>query len=205
MDSATLWRTKHRHLAITAPRLDGLEFFLRALPLLESRVDYFGQVERAPLVAYSDAEWSPPLHPPLTFDNGLGGRILVDVKSKGCALETPEYICNRLSTRQTQIIPLELLASAGVLNTFAADVAGRDVILFIDNQSVCCALTKGCSKSRDIQTLSTAWHALCMVLKGGVWIEWVPSDSKPADELLRHGKAFFEQDRAFIEDMILPE
>ena len=60
----------------------------------------------------------------------------MDGNNKGCAMETPEHICNALSPRQTQIIPLELLASAGVLNTFAADVAGRDVILFIDNQSV---------------------------------------------------------------------
>ena len=110
-----------------------------------------------------------------------------------------------LALRQTQIIPLELLASAGVLNTFAADVAGRDIILFIDNQSVCCALTKGCSKSRDIQTLSTAWHAMCMVLRCRVWIEWVLSNCNPADELSRYGTAFFEQDRAHIADMILPE
>ena len=157
------------------------------------------------MVVYSDAEWSPPPNPPLAFDKGLGGCIFVDSVRKGCALETPEHICNALAPRQTQIIPLELLASAGVLNTFAEDVAGRDIILFMDNQSVCCALTKGCSKSRDIQTLSTAWHAMCMVLKCRVWIEWVPSDCNPADELSRYGTALFEQDKATITYMILPE
>ena len=79
------------------------------------------------------------------------------------------------------------------------------MILFVDNQSVCCALTKGSSKSRDIQTLSTAGHAMCMVLKCRVWIEWVPSDCNPADELSRYGTAFFEQDRAKITSMVLPE
>ena len=157
------------------------------------------------MMAYSDAEWSPPAHPPLTFDKGLGGCIFFDGSSRGFALETPEHICNSLAPRQTQIIPLELLASAGVLNTFAADVAGRDAILFIDNQSVCCALTKGCSRSRDIQTLCTAWHAMCMVLRCRVWIEWVPSDCNPAHELSRYGKVFFQQDREHIENMVLPE
>ena len=90
-------------------------------------------------------------------------------------------------------------------NTFAADIVGRDIILFTDIQSVCCAMTKGCSKPRDIQTLSTVWHAMCMVLKCRVWIEWVPSDCNPADEISRYGTAFFEQDRAHIAEIILPE
>ena len=52
--------------------MGGIEFFLRALPLLEPRVYYLGRVERAPVVIYSDAEWSPPPNPPLAFDKGLG-------------------------------------------------------------------------------------------------------------------------------------
>jgi hypothetical protein len=205
VNSASLWRTKDRALALTPSIMGGVDFFLRALPLIEPRVYYLGKVDRETVVIYSDAEWSPPHHPPLSFDKGLGGCIFVDSSAKGCALETPEHICNALAPRQTQIIPLELLASAGVLNTFADDVAGRDVILFIDNQSVCCALTKGSSKSRDIQTLSTAWHAMCMVLRCRVWIEWVPTDCNPADELSRYGTAYFEQDRDKIFEMILPE
>ena len=73
VDSAILWRTKDRHLALSPALLGGLEFFLRALPLLEPRVYYLGRFERAPVVVYSDAEWSPPPHPPLAFDKGLGG------------------------------------------------------------------------------------------------------------------------------------
>ena len=157
------------------------------------------------MVIYSDAEWSPPPHPPLAFDKGLGGCIFVDDQMKGCALETPEHICNAMAPRQTQIIPLELLASAGVLNTFSSDVEGRDVILFIDNQSVCCALTKGSSRSRDIQTLTTAWHAMCMTLHCRVWIEWVPTKCNPADDLSRLGTAYFERNRDSIWPLILPD
>ena len=106
VDGATLWRTKDIHFSISPSLLGALEFFLRALPLLEPRVYYFGRVERAPVVVESDAEWSPPPHPSLTFDRGLGGCIFVDGIRKGCARETPEHICNALAPRQTQIIPL---------------------------------------------------------------------------------------------------
>ena len=44
-----------------------------------------------------------------------------------------------------------------------------------------------------------------MVLKCRVWIEWVPSDCNPADELPRYFTAFFEQDRAHIAEIVLPE
>ena len=72
---------------------------------------------------------------------------------------------NTWATRKTQIIPLELPAATGTLLTFQTDVYGKDVILFIDNQSVCAALTKGASKSKDIQHLTIAWHAVCVALQ----------------------------------------
>ena len=84
--------------------------------------------------------------------------------------------------RKTQIIPLELLAAIGTLLTFHADVQGKDVIFLIDNQSVCAALTKGASKSRYIQHLTTAWHALCATLQCRVWIEWIPRNANPQPE-----------------------
>ena len=97
------------------------------------------------------------------------------------------------------------MAAAGVLFTYGRLLRSQDVIFFIGNQSVCCALTKGSGRSRDIQTFSTAWHALCLSLRIRVWIEWVPSDSNPADELSRWGTAYFEQDPTNITEMTLPE
>ena len=84
-----------------------------------------------------------------------------------------------------QIIPLELMAAAGLLFTFRQCFQGKDVIFSIDNQSVCGALTKGSSKSKDIQHLSTAFHAMCASIGCRIWIEWVPSISNPADILSR--------------------
>ena len=102
-----------------------------------------------------------------------------------CATVPPMEVVNALAPRATQIIPLELMAAAGLLFTFGKRVRGRDAIFFIDNQSVCGALTKGSSKSRDIQHLSTAWHIMCQQLGCRVWFEWVPSESNPADILSR--------------------
>ena len=47
-----------------------------------------------------------------------------------------------LSDRKTQIIPLELMAAAGMLYTYQDKLRGKDIIFFIDNQSVRCALVK---------------------------------------------------------------
>ena len=64
VDSATLWRTKDRRLALSSPLLGGMELLLRALPLLKPRIYHLDRVVRPPVVAYSDAGWSPPVHPP---------------------------------------------------------------------------------------------------------------------------------------------
>ena len=81
---------------------------------------------------------------------------------------------------------------------------GRDVIFFIGNQSVCGALAKGTSKSRDIQHLSTAWHILTLHLRCRVWIEWVPSEANPADRLSREGLAPFQPTQNRVDEMLLP-
>ena len=94
-------------------------------------------------------------------------------------MEAPDELVGALSTRKTQIIPLELMAAAGML--YKERLKGRDVLFFIDNQSVCCALTKGCSRSWDVQFMCTSWHLACLRLSCRVWIEWVPSHANPAD------------------------
>ena len=81
----------------------------------------------------------------------------------------------------------------------------RNIIFFIDNQSMCRALTKGTSKSRDIQHLATAWHFFTLQLRCRIWIEWVPSESNPADKLSREYKAPFVPSSSKVDDMLIPE
>ena len=117
------------------------------------------------------------------------GRFIVQ---SCCARYAPRMGRRILSERKTQIIPLELMAAAGMLSTYQVHLRGRDGIFFIDNQSVCCALTKGSSRSWDIQ-------AGCRV-----WIEWVPSESNPADILSRESKSLYETPSGAIDTLLLP-
>ena len=120
------------------------------------------------------------------------------------AVDTPQELIDALSVRKTQIIPLELMAAAGMLVTYGHLLRGEDVIFFIENQSVCCALVKGCSKSWDIQLLSTCWQLLCLQLGCRVWIERVPSESNPADILPRDGITYETTKNNSVDTLLLP-
>ena len=87
------------------------------------------------------------------FSNGLGGIIFAPGQLPVAAARE---LVDALRAHKTQIIPLELMASAGMIFTYAEMLRGEDIFFLIDNQSVCCPLVQGCSRSWDIQLLSTA-------------------------------------------------
>ena len=167
----------------------GIDLFVKVLPQIRPRIYDLCRVHPRPIVAYSDAEWTPAAHPPLAPGRGLGGCLIIDNEYLACSVLTPMEVVNSLSERQTQIIPLELMAAAGLILTFGERLRGQEVIFFIDNQTACACLTKGASRSRDIQHLTTAWHILCHRLGCRIWIEWVPSAANPADILSRHHRS----------------
>ena len=80
----------------------------------------------------------------------------------------------------------------------------RERGVMVDNQSVFCALVKGCSKSWDMQLLSTPWQLTNMRWRCRVWIEWVPSDSNPADILSREGRSLFATSSGAVDAFVLP-
>ena len=123
--------------------------------------------------------------PPFFSRRDLGGCIFQEAVYSACSVNTPTQILFGLAPRHTQIIPLELIAAIGLIYTFQTQLHNTDLMFFIDNQSVCAALTKGSSHSRDIQHLATGFHAFCAKIGCRVWIEWVPSKSNPADALSR--------------------
>ena len=183
-DPATLWRSKLNPVHLSSSLMVGIDFFMYVIPFLKPRVYQLGIIHQRPIVAYSDAEWTAN-HPPLLPSRGLGGCVITESLYRSCSTVTPTDILFSLAPRQTQIIPLELIAAIGLIHTFPSVSEGKEVIFFIDNQSVCGALTKGISHSRDIQFLSTGFHAMCAKIGCKVWIEWVPSKSNPADILSR--------------------
>ena len=110
-------------------------------------------------------------------------------KPQAAAVNTPKHLVDALSNRKTHIIPFELMPAAGMLFTYGLILRGEDIIFFIDHQSVCCALVKGCSRSWEIQLLSICCQLMCLQMGCRVWIEWVPSESNPADILSRNGES----------------
>ena len=182
----------------------GIEFFLKRIPLLKPRIYQLGAIKKPPVVIYSDAEWTVIDDPP-SISKGLGGILWQPGELPyAAALDTPQEFVDAQSTRKTQIIPLELMAAAGMLVTYGHLLRGEDVIFFMDNQRVCCALVKGCSRSWDIQLLSTCWQLLCLQLGCRVWIEWVPSESNPADILSRDGTTHEITRNNTVDTLILP-
>ena len=144
----------------------GKAFFIRGIPLLQPRLYKLGEIKTPPILTYSDAEWTILDKPPW-LSKGLGG-ILWEANQKpwAAAIDTPQHLVDGLSDRKTQIISLELMAAAGMLYTYQDKSRGKDIIFFIDNKSVCCALVKGCSRSADI--LSRAGTSLYPTQSGKV-------------------------------------
>ena len=156
------------------------------------------------MLVYSDAEWTVLEKPPWLL-KGLGGILWKQgCKPQAAAGDTPQHLVDALSHRKTQIISLELFAAAGMMFTYGPTLRGEDIIFFIDNQSVCCALVKGCIISWDIQLIATCWQLMCLQMGCRVWIEWVPSKSNPADIVSREGLSLFPIASGQIDKLRLP-
>ena len=119
-------------------------------------------------------------------------------------MDIPQHFVDALSHRKYQIMPLELMAAAGMVFTYGLILRGEDIMFFIDNQSLCCSFVKGCSRSWDIQIIATCWHLVCLQMGCRVWIEWVPSESNPADILSREGQSIFPTASGQIDTLRLP-
>ena len=67
------------------------------------------------------------------------------------------------------------------------EVFQRDVLIFVDNEAAVSALIRGASRVADAAQLTELFHALLLRLAARAWVEWVDSDSNPADGLSRRG------------------
>ena len=65
-------------------------------------------------------------------------------------------------------------------------------------------MTKGCSRSWDIQIMATAWHLFSLKVGCRIWIEYVPSEDNPADILSRDGVSTFATTSGDVDELKLP-
>jgi hypothetical protein len=61
------------------------------------------------------------------------------------------------------------------------ELAGRDVVHFVDNTSAVAALTKGYSRVPDSARLVHGFHAWCAAARAHAWFEYVPSAANAGD------------------------
>lgn len=132
---------------------------------------------------YVDAAFEPSGY------SGIGGMILsADGECLGCfSEEVPPLLIERLKKedQKTVIFELEGLAIAAALHCFGNVARGKRVVVFTDNQSAQSCMVKCKSNNHHmnliVRSVCSAEESLGLV----TWIERVPSQSNPADELSR--------------------
>ena len=111
------------------------------------------------------------------------------LKTLGCTMVLPDRILRTWKPREQQIFPAEAVVLP-IATWAAADILkDRDVICFIDNEAAAAAAIRGDSSQPDVQVIIQAAHLLWMRLGVRMWLEWIDSDSNPADGLSRLGVA----------------
>lgn len=93
----------------------------------------------------------------------------------------PEAIQAKWLPRNTQIVPIEMVAPILALMTFRDRLLNTDLLLLIDSESVEASLVKGYSSREDLCDLISAFWNLITELKVRVFIDRVSTDANPAD------------------------
>jgi len=83
--------------------------------------------------------------------------------------------------------PAEALCGLVVPTLHQQLLASRDVIWFIDNEAAASCLIRGASGQPDVANIVQSAHIFFLSLGCRVWIEWIDSQSNPADGLSRDG------------------
>ena len=87
-----------------------------------------------------------------------------------------------MSRDHSLIGQLELLAAVAVYFSFgAADFADWEAVHFIDNTSALYSLVKGYSSSPDSLPIIQSFHILNLLLRVGVWFNYVATKANVAD------------------------
>ena len=74
-----------------------------------------------------------------------------------------------------------------LLARYHRQLAGRDVIVFIDNEGALASLIRGATGEADAEFVCQVVHCLALRLHVRIWWDWVDSKSNPADALSRAG------------------
>ena len=139
----------------------------------------------APLLAYSDAAFTPGQQPQ------LGGFAFERSHNVVCAgwMTVEPRVTEVWKPRTQQIFPAEVLAVSAALANHPESFRNRDVSWFIDNESDCSTLIRGASCEEDVCSIAECTALMAMRLNCRIWYEWVDSNAIPSDGRSRLGAA----------------
>ena len=136
------------------------------------------------VVAYTDAS----LEPESGCMPKLGWVIFgAEKENVGVAAVLSQHTLDTWVDRKTQIFPAEAFAPLLMIEFHGEQLRGKDIIIFVDNEAAAAALIRGSSSSADVGLIVQAFHWKLHQLQARVWIEWIDSESNPADGLSRDG------------------
>ena len=164
--------------------VSALIFLATVASLMPERRILVAGTRTSPILVYSDASFDqtskePPRLGWVLFDNGK--------VPEGRSLDVPWDMVASWMPRKTQIFPAEAFAVYAAASEHIGQLAGRDLVVFIDNEAAAAAMIRGSSSTADVGAMAQAVHWLLMRHDCRVWFEWIDSDSNPSDGLSRAG------------------
>ena len=105
----------------------------------------------------------------------------------GHTMLLPHSIWRTWTEREQHIFPAGAVALPLGTHALHNYLCGHDVVWFIDNESAAACAIRGGSGLPEVEAAVQATHLLWLHLGCRVWIEWVDSNSNPADGLSRLG------------------
>ena len=138
-----------------------------------------------PRTVYSDASVEPDTLPRSRW-------VCIDERGHIALVRTLDLDKDTLSTwlpRKTQHVTAETCClPTGVLDCPEFFV-GQDIIRVADNEASVSTIIRGTCTPDDINHLAEATMTMMALLRCRLWVEWMDSNSNPADGLSRQGLA----------------
>ena len=135
---------------------------------------------RRPVILYTDASYEESSGRPPDL-----GWVAVDTEAPdvlyGQSLAMSWETVNGWCRRKQQIYAAETFAVIAAVSNLQFLVAGRDILIFVDNEAAASTLIRGASKEEDVQNLAHQFHWQLLHLGSRAWIEWIDTGSNPAD------------------------
>ena len=170
-------KTPYYHPRLEERELNALRWWVVALKALKPRV--VRPYQKYPdILIYTDAATSTQIICALVISVD---QFKTSHTISECATMTTGKRWKTLFNKTNYIYGLEMLALLALVIDPRADIDGKAIVFYLDNDNAVKAMVKNKSDTRVIQTMTLLiWHILA--IRGvRAWFEWVGSNFNPAD------------------------